>query len=152
MRKNLLLALTVLSPLAAAPQALALKTGTDYAVRVEGNRVGTWRLRNRVVETRNACRYTIQWSSLTGGPPLGRTTLCKIDEYRASDNFDCEVSRRGFFDTLVAKAPGRCDAFDEFGQQTKVDSMVAGESSDGVLSGVFVAASIGDVQSFEVRS
>ena len=151
MRKNLLLALAVLSPLAGAAPAMALRTSGVYEVRLEGLRVGTWRLRNRVVETSNACRYTVQWSSLTDGPPLGRTTLCKIDEYRASDSFDCEVNRRGFFDTLVAKAPGACSGFDDFGQQTKIDTLVAGEDSRGTLNGIFVSASVGDVQSFEVR-
>ena len=147
MNKNLLLALAVLSPVLGAADAMALRTGGTYSVRLEGNRVGTWRLRNRVVETSNACRYTVQWSSLTDGPPLGRTTLCKIDEYRASDNFDCEVNRRGYFDTLVAKAPGTCQGFDDFGQQTKIDTMVAGEDSRGVMSGILVTASVGDVQS-----
>lgn len=150
MRKNLLLALAVLSPIAGAAPAMALNTARTYSVRLEGLRVGTWQLRNRVVETSNACRYTVQWGSLTGGPPLGRTTLCKIDEYRASDNFDCEVSRRGFFDTIVTKASGTCQGFDDFGQQTKIDTLVAGEDSRGTLNGIFVSASVGDVQSFEV--
>src|SRR6185436_9546559 len=127
MSKKLFLAMAVLTPLASIEPAMALKTSATYRVRVEGLRVGTWRLRNRVVETSNACRYTVQWSNLTGGPPLSRTTLCKVDEYRAGDNLDCEASRRGFFDTIVSKAPGTCTGFDDFGQQTKVDTMVAGE-------------------------
>ena len=151
MRKNLLLALAVLSPLAGAAPAMALDTSRTYDVRLEGERVGTWRLRNRVVETSTACRYTVMWSNLTGGPPLGRTTLCKIDEYRASDNFDCEVNRRDFFNTIVSKASGSCQGFDDFGQQTKIDTLVAGEDESGRLNGIFVSDSVGDVQSFEVR-
>jgi hypothetical protein len=149
MRKNLLLALAVLSPMAAATPAMALRTSSTYEVRLEGLRVGSWELRNRVVETSTACRYTVMWQN--EGAPLGRTTLCKIDEYRASDNFDCEVNRRTFFNTIVSKAPGTCNGFDDFGQQTKIDTLVAGEDDAGRLNGIFVSASIGDVQSFEVR-
>ncbi|MCS6914359.1 MAG: hypothetical protein RMK29_06470 [Myxococcales bacterium] len=150
MYKHLFLAMAVLTPTLYAPQAMALRTDRTYRVQLEGLPVGTWRLRNRVVETSLACRYTVMWSNLPG-PPLGRTTLCRIDEYRASDNFDCEVNRRTFFDTLVAKAPGRCHGFDDFGQQTSISTMVAGEDSSGVLNGILVSASVGDVQSFEVR-
>lgn len=149
MSKKLFLAMAVLTPLATVEPAMALKTSATYRVRVEGNRVGTWRLRNRVVQTSTACRYTVQWSNLTGGPPLGRTTLCTIDELRASDDFDCEANRKKYFDTLLQRA-GSCSGFDEFGQQTRISTLIAGEDSSGDLNGVFTAASVGDVQSLSV--
>lgn len=148
--KKALLALAVLSPLAAAAPASALPTGATLRVFVEGNRVGTWVLRNRVVDVGTRCRYTIQWSSLTGGPPLGRTVLAKADEYKASDAFDCETSRRGLITTYVTGAPGTWKGFDEFGQEGRLTALAAGEDSSG-LHGVIAFAAVGDIQSFEVR-
>ncbi len=149
MRSKLILALSVLLPVMAAAPALALDTSRTHQVNVEGNRVGTWKLRNRVVDTGDACRYTVEWSD-NSGPPLSRTVLCKIDESKASDNFDCEMSRRGSFDTLIQKASGTCRGFDEFGQETTITTLIAGESSQGI-DGIFVANSIGDVQSLSVN-
>jgi hypothetical protein len=150
MRKSLLLAMAVLTPLASVTPAMALDTGRRYDVRFDGLRVGTWRLRNKVVETAHTCRYTVMWSNLPG-PPLSRTRLCRIDEYKAGDDFDCEVSRRGFFDTLVTKAPGTCRGFDDFGQETNILTLVAGEDSRGELNGIVISAAISDVQNLEVR-
>jgi hypothetical protein len=148
MSKKLFLALAVLTPLATVQPAMALRTSATYRVEVEGNRVGSWRLRNRVVETSRACRYTVQWSNL--GSALGRTTLCTIDELRASDDFDCEANRRKYFDTLIQRG-GSCTGFDEFGQQTRISTLIAGEDSGGSINGVFSASSVGDIQSLEVN-
>ena len=151
MRKNLFLALAFLTPMAAATPAMALDTGKTYKVDFDGARVGTWQLRNRVAETANTCRYTVQWSNLPGAP-LSRTTLCQIDEYKASDNFDCEVARHGFFDTLILKPNGAtCRGFDDFGQETKISTLVAGEDDSGRINGVVVSASVGDVQSLQIH-
>ncbi len=155
MRKELFLALAVLVPLAAATPAMALNTSHTYSVKFDGSTVGKWSLRAKVAPATAAgglavCRYTVKWSDLSG-PPLGRTALCRIDEAQAGDSFDCEAARRGFFETLIQKGPGKCSGFDDFGQQTVIDSLVAGEDSGGHINGVVVSASVGDVQNLLVQ-
>ncbi|MCS6912769.1 MAG: hypothetical protein RMK29_17365 [Myxococcales bacterium] len=149
--KWFIMAAALLSPVLASEPAMALDTAKLYRVRFEGNMVGTWRVRNRVVDVGTSCRYTIQWQNLHIPHPLKRTVLCSLDERKASDEFDCEVSRRGFFDTLVHKPVGiNCTAFDEFGQQTNVRRLIGGESSSGFIAGVVEVSSVGDVQSLLV--
>ena len=150
MKTRLLLAAAILAPTLFATPAMALDTSKLYKVCFEGNVVGTWRLRNRVVDTGATCRYTVQWQNLHIPQPLKRTTLCRLEELKASDDFDCERSRRGAFDTLVQKAQSSCTGFDEFGQQTSIRQLIAGENSDGTLAGIVQVASIGDVQSLLV--
>src|SRR5207249_4719071 len=89
-----------------------------------------------------------RWTSLN--PGLTRTRLCRLDEYKADDHFDCEESRRTFFTTFVSASAGGCNGFDEFGQATKVTALVAGEAPQGALYGVAITASVGDVESFEM--
>lgn len=144
---KLLLALSVVSPLLAAGTALALPTGRTLSARVEGNSVGRVVARNRVVDNGSSCTYTLQWTN--SSPPLDRTVRCDVRESKASNAFDCNDNARRWVTTLVQRG-GSCSAFDEFGQQTRVTTLVAGESSGG-LNGVFEAVSVGDVQSFELR-
>ncbi|MCS6914308.1 MAG: hypothetical protein RMK29_20755 [Myxococcales bacterium] len=152
MIRKLFLAMAVLSPLAAAEPAMALRTNLTYRVDVEGLRVATMRLRNRVVDRRERCEYTAQISNLLGGPPLGRTVLCTLDEWKASNNFDCEANRRSFFDTLIQRSTRTtCSGFDDFGQQTRIDTLIAGEDSSGRVTGIFMSRSVGDVQTLEIR-
>lgn len=95
MRKILLLAAPLALTIASAGSALALRTnGASYTVSFDGQRVGTWTLRNKVEDRDTVCRYTVRWHDLSG-PPITRTSLCKIDETKAGDNFDCEQARRG---------------------------------------------------------
>lgn len=148
MLNKLFLATLALPVLLSAP-AFALRTSATYTVRFDGDRVGTWKLRNKVSETSSSCRYTVQWKDLAG-PPLSRTRLCVIDESKAGDNFDCEVARRTFFDTLIRKGPGTCRGFDDFGQETTIRQLIAGEDSDGEINGVVMGASVGDVQNLQV--
>lgn len=155
MRKQLFLALAFLAPMAAATPAMALNSSHTYSVRFDGSQVGKWKMRAKVAPATAAgglsvCRYTVMWSNLAGAP-LGRTALCRIDEAAAGDSFDCETSRKGFFETLVQKAPGTCKGFDDFGQETTIDSLVAGEDTGGHLNGVVVSASVGDVQNLLVE-
>lgn len=149
MRKELFLALAFVAPMAASP-AMALPTSRTLAVSFDGAVVGHWSARNKVSETDQVCRYTLRWTDLAG-PPLSRTALCRIEEYKAGDNFDCEVNRRTFFDTLIVKGSGDCHGFDDFGQQTNITTLVAGEGADGVIEGIVESASVSDVQNFQVR-
>lgn len=149
MSKKLLLALLALTPLAMADQAMAMKTSATYKVRFDGDRVGTWKLRNKVTEGNGTCNYTVQWKSINS-TPISRTRLCNISEYAAGDYFDCEVARKTFFDTVVTKGSGTCRGFDDAGQETNIVSLVAGEDAGGHLRGVVMSASIGDVQNLQI--
>ena len=135
-----------------ADAAQALKTSRSYTVSIEGVRVGSWRLRNRVVDSGDACTYTVQWSGLRGAAPLAWTRQCTLDELKASDAFDCEQARTRFVETLVQRnlCCSPCQGFDEFGQQATFPDFIAGESSDGVVVGVISSVVVGDLQSFEV--
>jgi hypothetical protein len=151
MKKQLFLAAALLAPGLSATPALALKTNRLYDVAFEGNVVGTWRLRNRVVDLGDRCEYTVKWQNLHEPYPLKRSVQCQIQELKASDEFDCERSRRSFFPTMVyKKTGGPCDGFDEFGQQTRVSRLIAGETDDGTLFGIVDMISIGDIQSLYV--
>ena len=152
MRKNLFFALAVLSTLAGAAPASAMDTGKTYNVIYEGYRTGTWALRNRVVDRNTSCEYTVAWKSLTGGPPLGRTKTCVVQELKAGNDLDCEEARRSAFNTIVQKKSGKsCGGFDDFGQEIKVERLIAGESTSGQLNGIVQTSSIGDVQNLVVR-
>jgi len=148
--RKVFLTMALFAPLAAATPATALNTKQTYSVSFDGSQVGFWNVRGKVAPTATGCRYTLKWSDLSG-PPLGRTTLCKIDESTAGDNFDCQQASKGFFDTVIQKAPGTCRAFDDFGQQTTVTTLIAGESSGGTISGVVMTASVGDIQDLLVQ-
>ncbi len=151
MRTQLLLLVIGLSPLSAVRPAAALRTTSTYTVRFDGSVVGQWSLRNRVVDTGNTCRYTVRWTNAkVTGAPLSRTVLCRVDEYKAGDSFDCEAARRGFFETLVQNVC-QCSGFDDFGQQTVINTLVAGEDISGHLNGVVSSASVGDVQNLEIH-
>ena len=145
--KSSLIALALVSPLLATGTALSFPTGRDFSVNVEGNVVGRVNARNRVVDTGEACTYTLQWT--LGTSPLSRTVRCDISERKASNAFDCESNRTRWITSLVEKT-GSCTGFDEFGQQTRISTLIGGESSAGV-SGVFFAASVGDLQSLQIR-
>jgi hypothetical protein len=145
MKRSLLLALPL--SLLAAPAALALESDRTYDLHIEGTPVGTMSLRARVTDDgAGHCQYTGGWTSPNLG--LARTRLCRLSEYKASDNFDCEANRRTFFSTIVSVPQGGCAGFDEWGQATDVPSLIAGESPRGDLYGIVVVANVGDVQSF----
>lgn len=151
MKKQLFLAAALLAPALSPSPAMALKTNKLYKVCFEGNVVGTWRVRNRVVDQGDRCQYTLQWQNLHEPQPLKRTVQCVVQELKASDDFDCEANRRRFFDTLlVKKTGGPCDGFDEFGQQSRVSRLLAGENQSGEIVGIVDIISIGDVQSLFV--
>lgn len=151
MRKILLLAAPLALTIASAGSALALRTnGASYTVSFDGQRVGTWTLRNKVEDRDTVCRYTVRWHDLSG-PPITRTSLCKIDETKAGDNFDCEQARRGGFSTIVQKAGGTCTGFDSAGQQTNVNILIGGENDSGQIHGVVEVESTGDVQNLTVE-
>jgi hypothetical protein len=137
----------LVAPLLATGSALSFPTGTDFTVRIEGSRVGTFNARNRVVDNGDSCVYTMQWSIRAGA--LMRTQRCDLVERKASNAFDCESNRSQWVTTLMERT-GTCRGFDEFGQSTTISTLIAGESSSG-LSGIMVAESIGDVQEFTVR-
>jgi hypothetical protein len=149
--RSALLALPLPLALAAAP-AYGLATDRQYDIRIEGSPVGLMTFRNRVTQDRAGvkCQYTGRWTGQFG--PLARTRVCKLEEFMASDHFDCEANRRGFFPTIVSAPEGGCDGFDEFGQATDISTLVAGESPGGELFGIIVTDSIGDVQSFEMTA
>ena len=143
--KKSLLALSLVPMLAGS--ALAFPTGRNFDVEVEGNVVGRINARNRVVDNGSSCTYTLQWTLRT--PPLSRTVQCNIRERKASNAFDCNDNARRWVTTLVERS-GTCNGFDEFGQQTRISTLIAGESSSG-LNGVFFAASVGDLQSLQIN-
>jgi hypothetical protein len=143
--KKSLLALSLVTPMLAG-SALAFPTGRNFDVEVEDNDVGTINARNRVVDNGSSCTYTLQWT--LSSPPLSRTVRCDIRERKASNAFDCNDNARRWVTTLVERS-GSCYGFDEFGQQTRISTLIAGESRNG-LDGVFFASSVGDLQSFHV--
>ncbi len=150
MIRKALIAMACAAPLlTAATPAMAIPTGKTFGVYFEGDQTGSWNLRNLVVDQGNYCLYTVKWTDLTG-PPIGRTVLCKIQEEKAGDDFDCETMRHDWFDTLVQKG-GACQGVDDFGQIVSVKTLIAGENSGGSLNGVIVVASTGDVQNFSVQ-
>lgn len=143
-------ALAALPVLLAAPPVHALVAARAYDLRIEGTPVGTMTFRSRVVEDNwgTVCQYTGRWTNLGGG--LRRTRLCRLNEYKAGEHFDCEENRRTFFPTLVVISEGGCGGFDEFGQATTIRGLAAGQSPRGELFGIIVTESVGDVQSFEM--
>lgn len=145
--KRSLAAFALVAPLLMTSSAMSFPTARDLEIRVEGSRVGNINARNRVVDNGSACVYTLQWSLRAGA--LIRTVRCDIAERKASDAFDCEANRQGWVTTLVERS-GTCRGFDEYGQQTNITTLTAGESSSG-LAGVFYAASVGDLQSVTVN-
>lgn len=150
MRKILTLTSVCLGALVLSGPALALKSSSSYNIRFDGEKVGTWTLRNKVEESSSSCRYTVKWASVNK-TPIASTRLCKIDEYKAGDQLDCEDNRQRFFDTIVAKASGcSCLGFDDAGQRAQITTLVAGEDRHGELTGVVMSASIGDVQSLRI--
>ena len=50
-----------------------------------------------------------------------------------------------------AGVTGTCKGFDDFGQETNITSLVAGEDNGGHLNGVVMSASVGDVQNLLVQ-
>ena len=77
MKKQLLAAALVASSLGAGP-AIAFKSDKLYKVCFEHELVGTWRLRNRVVDLGDRCEYTVKWQNLHEPRPLKRSVQCKI--------------------------------------------------------------------------
>jgi hypothetical protein len=142
-------AILIVSILGLAGNSSALSTALTYDVLFDGLPVGVLSFRNRVVEAGPyRCQYTGRFSRVSEG--LGRTRICRLDEYRAGDHFDCEENRKGFFTTLVVNAESGCWGFDEFGQATRISTLVAGESPAGHLYGVVMSQSIGDVEGLEI--
>ena len=145
MKRSLLLSLPL--SVLALPAALAMSTDRTYDLSIEGTPVGTMAMRARVTDDgAGRCEYTGRWSSLNMG--LKRTRLCRMTEYKASDYFDCDANRRAFFPTIVSVPENACAGFDEWGQQTDVPRLIAGETPSGELYGIIVVANVGDVQSF----
>src|SRR5437879_1117789 len=99
MRTKLLSALALITPMVIAVPALALDTSRTYTVHFDGETVGHWGFRGKVKDTGDACQYTVKWSNLAG-PPLGATHLCKVDELKAGDNFDCMDSSHNGVNTV----------------------------------------------------
>ena len=150
MKKQLLAAALLASSLSAGP-AMALKSHKLYTIRFEDELVGTWRLRNRVVDLGDRCEYTVKWQNLHEPRPLKRSVICRIEERKASDSFDCEAMRKDYFPTVIfKKTGGPCDGFDEFGQQTRVSRLIAGENEDGFIVGIIDNISVGDIQNLLV--
>src|SRR5207248_3193601 len=100
--RTLLLSSSLLS-LTAIPSAEALSTLPSYDLIMDGMSVGQMSFRTRVFDDGHAhCQYTGRWTGPSGS--LTRTRLCKLIEYHAGDNFDCEENQRTFFNTLVTLA------------------------------------------------
>jgi hypothetical protein len=145
--KKSLLTLSLLGPMLFTGTTLAFPTGEEFDVEVEENEVGTVEARNRVVDRGSYCQYTLQWTN--DAPPLSRTVRCDIRERKASNAFDCQDNAERWVTTLIERS-GSCSGFDEFGQQTRITTLILGETRRGA-SGVFFASSVGDLQSIEIN-
>lgn len=126
MKKWLSLALTLCA--ATALPASALAANADLGTTVFGvgilsardrlENAGTWvlELDSDVAGVYGACEYAVTWSSPFGGPDLGVSTDCILDEMKVHGRRSC--LRNGFvnFPTIVDLDPAcECAGFDENG-------------------------------------
>jgi hypothetical protein len=146
--RNVLFASLALALVSLPGAAMALDTGADLTVTLDGEDVGTWNARDLVRDEGDQCRYMIMWSFGDEGTTL-ITKRCEILERKTTEYFSChQENREENFPTSI-EVGDQCEGFDSFGQLVNVEELDAAESTNGV-AGAILLEGYDEYQSIEI--